>query len=133
MAADKSKELIRQYIRSYETCSLDSVKAFLHPSHVYYPPGGGKPMGLEERMGDEKFFFSAFTDIKATVDDLVAEGDKVAGRITMRCTHTGDYQGIPATGKRIAITYMDLACLKDGKIIEEWAEFDLLSIFNQLK
>ena len=90
-------------------------------------------MGLEERMRDEAFFFLAFSDIEATVEDQVSENNKVASRITMKCTHTGDYQGIPATGKRISITYLDIACLRDGKIIEEWAEFDLLSIFNQLK
>ena len=130
---ESGKELVRQYIRSYEAGSPDSVKAFLHHSHRYYPPGGGKPMGLEERMRDEAFFFSAFTDIEATIDDQVEENSKVASRITMKCTHTGDYQGIPATNRRIAITYMDFALIQDGLIIEEWAEFDLLGIFNQLK
>ena len=130
---ESGKELVRQYIRSYEAGSPDSVKAFLHHSHRYYPPGGGKPMGLEERMRDEAFFFSAFTDIRTTVEDLIAEDSKVASRITMKCTHTGDYQGILATGRRIVITYMDFALIRDGNILEEWAEFDLLSIFNQLK
>ena len=128
-----SKELVRRYIKSYETGNLAEVKAFLHPSHIYYPPGGGKPMNLGERMSDEAFFFKAFSDIEATVEDQVAEGDKVACRITMRCTQTGDYQGLPATNRRIAITYMDFLLLKEGKILKEWAEFDMLNILNQLK
>jgi predicted ester cyclase len=51
----------------------------------------------------------------------------------MHCNHTGDYQGIPPTGKRIAIAYISIARLKDGKVLEEWAEFDLMSILEQLK
>jgi len=127
------KELIQEYIQSYETGDLDNVKAFLHTSHIYHPPGGGKPMNLRERLDDEAFFFRAFSDIKTTVEDQVAESDKVANRISMHCTHTGDYQGIRPTNKRIAITYMSIALIKDGKILKEWAEFDMSSIFNQLQ
>jgi predicted ester cyclase len=130
---DTGKELFRQYIKSYETGSLDRVKEFLHPSHLYHPPGGAKPMGLKARLDDGRFFLSAFTGIGTTVDDLVEEDDTVAGRVTMRCTHTGDYQGVPATGRRIVITYMDFARLKDVRIFEEWAEFDLMSIVGQLQ
>ncbi|HTX43637.1 MAG TPA: ester cyclase [Methanocella sp.] len=130
---ENNKELIRAYIKSYETEDLENVAKFLHPSHVYYPPGGGKPLGLGERMADERFFFLAFSGIETTVEDQIAEGAGVASRISMRCAHTGDYQGIPPTNKRIAITYMSMALLRNGKILKEWAEFDLLNILNQLK
>jgi predicted ester cyclase len=130
---DNGKKLIRAYIKSYETGDLNNVARFLHPSHAYYPPGGGMPTGLKERMEDERFFFSAFSYIKTNVEDQVAEGDKVASHISMHCTHTGDYQGIPPTNKRIAITYTSIAHLMDGKIFKEWAEFDLMSILDQLK
>ena len=130
---ETNKELVRAYIKSYETRDLNSVAGFLHPSHLYHPPGGGNPGGLGERLEDERFFFSAFSAIEAAVEDQVAEGDRVASRISMRCTHTGDYQGIKPTQRRIAIAYMDIALLKDGKIFREWAEFDLLGILNQLK
>jgi predicted ester cyclase len=50
----------------------------------------------------------------------------------MHCTHTGEYQGIPATGKRIAITFIDIALIKAGKIVEEWVEFDMMSILRQI-
>ncbi len=130
---ENNRKLIQDYIKSYETGDLKNVAKFLHPSHVYYPPGGEKPMNLKERMEDERFFFSAFSDIKTIVEDQVADGDKVASRISMHCTHTGDYQGIPPTNKRVAITYMSFSLLKDGKIFKERAEFDILRILNQLK
>jgi predicted ester cyclase len=50
----------------------------------------------------------------------------------MHCTHTGEYQDIPATGKRIAITYIDIALIKAEKIVEEWVEFDMMNILQQI-
>jgi predicted ester cyclase len=54
-------------------------------------------MNFDERKRDETVFFKAFSNIRAIVEDQIAEGDKVANRITMHCTQTGEYQGIPAT------------------------------------
>ncbi len=125
-------EVVERYIKSYET-GKQEVNAFLHPAYTYYPPGGGKPQNLAERIRDEAFFFSAFSDIKTTIEDAIIEENKVALRIAMHCTHSGDYQGIPATNKRITITYMEILLLEEDKILKEWAEFDLLGIFNQLK
>jgi predicted ester cyclase len=51
----------------------------------------------------------------------------------MTATHSGSFHGIPASGKRVTITYMDFAVIQQGKIIEEWAEFDIQAILNQLK
>jgi predicted ester cyclase len=129
---EDAKGLVRRYLASYETGSQDVI-ACLHPSHVYHPPGGGGPVSREARVADEAFFFTAFSDIRVVVEDLIAEGDRVASRISMHCTHTGDYQGIPPSGRRVVIAYLDIVRLEDGKVIEEWAEFDLLSIFNQIR
>lgn len=84
-------------------------------------------------MAAEAFFFAAFSDIEVTVDDQIAEGDRVASRVSMRCTHSGEYQGIPPAGARVVITYLDIARVRDGKVVEEWAEFDLLGILRQLR
>jgi len=130
---NSGKELIQQYVKSYETGNPENVNAFLHTSHMYYPPGGGKPSDLNERIGSELFFFKAFSDIKTIVEDQIAEGDKVASRIAMHCTHTGEYHGVPPTNKRIVITYTDITLIQDGKILKEWAEFDMLNLMNQLK
>jgi predicted ester cyclase len=89
-------------------------------------------MNFDERRCDELVFFSAFSDIQAVVEDQIAEGDKVVSRIAMHCTHTGTYQGISATGKRITITCIDIALFKAGKIVEEWVEFDMMNILRQI-
>lgn len=106
---------------------------FIDPRYSLHPGGGAGPMNYDERKRDETAFFSAFSNIRAIVEDQIAEGEKVASRITMYCTHSGEYQGVPATGKRITITYIDIAKIKAGKILEEWVEFDLMNILKQIK
>jgi steroid delta-isomerase-like uncharacterized protein len=132
MLSELNKAIARRYFKAYETGDIEAVMEFMSPNHVLHPEGGGAPMNLYQRKRDEQVFFSAFSNVQTTVDDQVAESDKVASRITMHCTHTGEYQGIPATGKRISITYMDIALIKEGKIVEEWVEFDVRSILNQI-
>jgi hypothetical protein len=100
---------------------------------MYYPPGGSAPMTKEERIADEHFFFSAFTDIKAAVADIVIQNDKAAVRIIMTCTHTGDFHGVAATGRRIAIPYLELMTFEEDLIKDEWAEFDRSAIIAQLQ
>ncbi|MCK9169502.1 MAG: ester cyclase [Treponema sp.] len=125
--------ICRAYIASYETGQQDKIAAFLHPAHMYYPPGGGSPMTREERIDDEHFFFSAFTDIKAAVADIIIQDDKAAVRIIMTCTHTGEFHGVKATGRRITIPYMELIRFEGGLIKDEWAEFDMSTIITQLQ
>jgi len=127
------QKICRAYIASYETGQQEKISAFLHPAHRYYPPGGGSPMDLADRIADEHFFFSAFTDIQARIDDLLVQDDKAALRITMKCTHSGSFHGIKATGRRISIPYMEIIRFKDGLILEERAEFDMSGILSQLQ
>ena|GEM_PF-465598 len=132
MASEAEKALARRYFKAYEHGDVDAVMKFIAPNYTLYPGGGARPMSADERKQDEAAFFSAFSDIKVAVEDQIAEGQKVANRVTMHCTHTGEYQGVPATGKRVTITYMDIARVKAGKITEEWVEFDLMSILKQI-
>jgi len=90
-------------------------------------------MDLEGRKRDEEFFSRAFSNIHTTVDDQIAEGDKVASRVTMMADHTGEYQNIPPTGNRVKFVFIDVSRVVSGKIVEEWAEFDMVSILQQLK
>ena len=84
----------------------------------------------DERVGPPAFhefhdmFVGAFPDITVTVDDVIGEGDKTAGRFTVRGTHRGDHLGFKATGKPIVATGMFYAHWKDGRMIEAWNEFD---------
>jgi steroid delta-isomerase-like uncharacterized protein len=81
-------------------------------------------------------FFSgvnrAFPDIHFVVDDVFAEGDKVAVRWTVRGTFQGEYAGIPPTGKQASVSGVDVFALVDGKITENWVNYNTLGFMQQL-
>jgi steroid delta-isomerase-like uncharacterized protein len=80
------------------------------------------------------WFGNAFPDLSCTVEDQVAEGDKVVSRWTLRGTHQGEFFGVPASGKRVEMSgiQVDRFAEESGKIVEEWAEFDLLGAMRQM-
>ncbi len=93
---DTIRDVFHRYCASYESGDGAAVAAFLHPHHIYHPPGGAAAMSRTERIEDERFFFSAFSDIKMAIDLELAEADRLAARLIMQCTQTGTYQGIAA-------------------------------------
>jgi predicted ester cyclase len=132
MTSELNKTIARHYFEAYETGDIEAVMEFIDPNYVFHPGGSEESMNREARKRDEKVFFAAFSDIQTIVEDQIAEGDKVVNRITMHCTHTGKYQDISPTGKRVVITYIDIALIKSGKIVEEWVEFDMMNILKQI-
>ena len=75
---------------------------------------------------------SAFPDFHYTVEDQIAEGDRVVTRWTARGTHEGEFQGIPPTGKQVTITGIGIFRIANGKIIESWTNADMLGLMQQL-
>ena len=67
------------------------------------------------------------------MEDVIAEGDKAACRVSQRATHRGTFQGMPATGKQVTQTGIDILRFADGKIVERWGEFDSLGLLAQLE
>jgi predicted ester cyclase len=76
---------------------------------------------------------SAFPDLDAHVDDLVAADDKVAIRVRFRGSHQGEFQGVPATGRTIDYVSHEFYRAADGLLAEEWICSDMASLFNQLR
>jgi steroid delta-isomerase-like uncharacterized protein len=74
----------------------------------------------------------AFPNVSFTADDVLAEGDKVAARFTMRGTHKGEFMGIPATGKDIVVTGIDIVRFDDNKAVEHWHEWSGMELLQQL-
>ena len=133
MSTEMNKTLAKRYFEAYSSGNIEAVMKFTGVKYGLHPGGNGKLMNSIERRKDEVVFFRAFSDIRAVVEDQIAENDKVANRITMTCTHSGEYQGILGTGKRIVIPYIDITRFEGGKIVEEWVEFDINGIVQQIK
>lgn len=95
----------------------------------------GLPGVAPDTAGMKQFilgFRAGFPDAVFTIEDMVAEDDRVAGRWTMRGTHTGDFNGIPATGKPVTLTGFSLLRIQDGQFAEFWHLEDDLGVLRQL-
>ncbi len=75
---------------------------------------------------------SAFPDFKATIDDILAEDDKVVLRMTWNGTQKGEFLGVPATGKRVSFGVIDIIRIANGKLVEHWGQMDSMSMMQQL-
>jgi len=88
--------------------------------------------GLEAFKQIEAMLLTALPDVHYTVEDLLAEGDKVAVRLTVTGTQHGAFMGIPPTGKHTTVTESAISRIVGGKIAEHWSETDMLGLMQQL-
>ena len=113
--------------------TLDAADDIYAPDVVFHDPNS--PEELHGPEGVKHFasaFRSAFPDRQSTVEDQIAEGDKVVTRYTFSGTHQGELMGIPPTGNRVQMAGMYMSRISGGKIVEEWNIYDLLGLMQQL-
>ena len=131
MSLEKSKELIQLSVDEfYNTGDVDAIDRIYAADFVQYEPSGTK--NLAEFKQSARGLFSAFPDLVLTIDDLVAEGNKVTKRWTARGTHKGEYLGIPASGNSLNVTGISVYRVADGKFAECWHLADALTMMQQL-
>jgi len=133
MSAKDLKALTRRFIEEWNKgkaaamAVIDEMYATNFVSH-----GDEDIRGIENVKQSTSEEFSAFPDLHLTIDDMVAEGDKVAARITMTGTHKGEYMGAPPTNKKITIRAIAIERFAGGKIVEEWGMTNTLGLMQQL-
>jgi len=98
----------------------------------YALPGEAQKPGREGYREAQINVTNAFPDIKFTIEDMIAEGDKVAVRLTFSGTHRGEFLGIKPTGKRITVPEISIWRIVSGKFVEEWGFSDRVGAFQQL-
>jgi steroid delta-isomerase-like uncharacterized protein len=135
-SAEENKEKMRRvFEEAFGQGKVEVIDEVLHSDFVCYDPNSeaGEVRGAETIKGEVGYFHNAFPDFFWRVEDQVAEGDKVTSRYTFGGTHQGEFFGIAGTGKRIEITGINIDRFdEDGKLIEEWAEYDLLGAMQQM-
>jgi len=130
MSAEENKALAR---RAWELADnpdiLDEVYA---PDVVWHEPDQ-EIRGLEQAMQFVPTYNTAFPDMSVTVEDVIAEGEKVVTRVTLRGTHQGETEefGLP-TGRQVELKGITISRIEGGKIVEEWDAYDNLSAMQQL-
>ena len=131
MSLETSKELIRRSVEEfYNRGDMNAIDGIYAADYVQHEPSGN--LNLEQFKENAKGLFSGLPDLTLTIDGLIAEGDKVTKRWTARCTHTGEYLGIPATGNKLEVTGISIYRVANGKLAECWHHVDALTMMQQL-
>lgn len=133
MSTEENKASVH---KAYEAASqhnlLSFIDTFIDPNQVDHSAPSGMPGGIEGARQLAAMFLTAFPDLHFTVEDMIAEGDKVVARITMSGTQQGAFMGVHPTGKHVAWTTIDINRVAGGKSVEHWSEMNALGLMQQL-
>ena len=132
MSMDDAKTLNLRWIQAFNERDWATEAACRTADYVAHM--SGIPMPLDA-AGWEAFlqaFSTALPDAQIAVDGSLAERDLVASRWTITGTHRGEFQGVPPTGRQVTMSGIDISRVVNGKVAEHWAQFDLLSVLQQI-
>jgi steroid delta-isomerase-like uncharacterized protein len=133
MSTEENKAVFRRFIEQvWHKRNLDAIAGFYGADFVDHVSLPGLPGGVEGVTQRHAMLFAAFPDIHVTLEDMIAEGDTVVTRYTVRGTNTGPLFGMPPTGKQATISGIDVSRLVGGKFVEHWEQFDQLGLMQQL-
>jgi steroid delta-isomerase-like uncharacterized protein len=132
VSADTNREIVRRLgVEPWEG-NLGVIDELVAPDYIGHDPAQPDMQGPE---GIKEFitgYLAGFPDGRITIDGQFAEGDMVATRWTGRGTHQGELMGIPPTGKQVTVSGITISRVKNGKVVEEWSNWDTLGMLQQL-
>jgi len=132
MSIEENKQIIRRYQEIYNSNRLDDLPEVVAEDMLTPKIMPGVGTGLAGARKIHAMTLAGMPDWHTEIIDLIAEEDKVAARIKMTGTHTGEFFGIPATGKHVEFTGIYIARIAKGKIVDHWGEEDSVSLLTQL-
>jgi steroid delta-isomerase-like uncharacterized protein len=129
----KNKQVVRQYIEAFNRQDTERLSQLVSSTNQSFQ-FSGMHSSMDWNRTKQFFaaFWTAFPDLSAKIEEMVAEGDKVAIRVINTGTHKGDFQGIPPTGKQVSFEGRDFVTLRDGKIVEQRAGVDMMELMQQI-
>ena len=130
MSAEENKALVRRFVEEFwSRGNLAAADELMAADATIHQPEVGNVAGLK---AFNTMMRNAFPDWYSTPEELIAEGDRVAARLTGRGTHQGEFYGIPPTGRRVAVPGVVFYRISGGKIVEFRGQFDAMSMMQQL-
>lgn len=133
MSLESNKALVRRFLEEVPgKGNMAAVDELALPGLMLHVPLPEQTPGAEG-MKDIAFVCrNAFPDLKITIEDMIAEGDRVVCRFTTRGTNSGQFMGMPPTGRKIALSGIEIFRIENEKIAEIWGQADLLGLMQQL-
>jgi predicted ester cyclase len=130
MSIEDNKALLYRIFNLLNTGKLDAYYELFDPDYIARSPNGN--YSQEEIKQMDAGLLAAFPDYHFTVEDVVAEGDKVAFRATFLGTHTGEWMGVAPTGRKMSFTMFFISRISNGKVVEDQLLSDLPLMMQQL-
>ena len=133
MSTEENKALVRRFYEEvFNRKNLASIDEFVDSQIVEHDLPPGLPVGSEGTRLFIGMYLAAFPDLHLAVEDIMAEGNEVTARFTIRGTHRGELMGIHPTSKQVTVTGIQVMRIADGRIAENWVSFDALGMLQQL-
>jgi len=133
MSTEENKAVFRRIYEEFlNQGNFDVGKDLFVTNYVNHTIPPGQPQGLEGQTQFIAAVRTAFPDLQFTIEDIIAEGDKVVGHVTWRGTHQGEFIGIEPTGKKVTAEGVDIIRFAGGKAVENWYFGDTLVLMQQL-
>ena len=133
MSSEQNKMIVRRLLEEPWKGDLGVVDELIDRNYVGHDPAIPEPLrgpdGFKENVSTYR---EAYSDAQITVDEQIAEGDKVATRWTARGKHDGDLMGVAPTGKQVKVSGLTLSRLANGKVIEDYTNWDTFGMMQQL-
>ena len=132
MSTEENKAIAKQAVEAINAGDLSQLESLVAPDGADHAVPPGMPPTRESAIQFLTMFRAAFPDLHYTLEDVIAEGERVVQRATASGTMKGEFLGMPATGKSATWTEIHIVRVKDGKIVEHWASVDQLGMLQQL-
>jgi len=131
--SSENKSVIKRYVEEFKNkANIDIVDEMFTPNFRHHMKDPRLPQGREGIKTLGRAVFTAFPDVEARIEDLIAEGDRVVERTSAGGTHKGEFNGVPATERKVNWTEIHVYRLERHKIAELWSEIDLLGMLTQI-
>lgn len=133
MQAEENRALVRRFVEEVQSGGRhDLIDEYLDAGFVDHSAMSGFEPTREGVRQLVTAFRTAFPDLQFTIQDQVADGNRVVTRKTLTGVHRGEFMGIPATGSRIEVEVIDVLRVDDGRITDHWMNGDFLGLMQQL-
>jgi predicted ester cyclase len=131
---ERNKDVSRRWIELFNERDEAGQAEVLAQDYVAYAPASLEPEPLDSEAWAHFLagFVEGFPDLRLTVENSVAEGDLVAQRVHFKGTHTGVFQGLPPTQRKVEFSGLELNRFVDGRVAEHWFQLDALGLLQQL-
>ena len=130
---DTHRDFFKQFVQFINTADENLAQQLISPLAKFHVPEQPEPLqGPKGYLMIIAMMRSGFPDIQWTLEEMIAEGDKVAVRYTMQGTHQGEFFGFAATGKSILVQAINFYRLVDDQIVEEYGQPDMLGLLRQI-